>query len=150
MDAINQAGGLKKEANTTFLNLSLLLRDQMVIIVYSNQEIKDYSKIKEQENIQSSICNQEIKNDACIVNNKDISLIENITEENQSLASEKININTASVELLMTLSKIGESKALAIVEYRNKNGKFKTIDDIKNVRGIGDSIFEAIKAYITI
>ena len=50
----------------------------------------------------------------------------------------------------MLLSKIGESKALAIINYRKENGLFKTIEDIKNVSGIGDKIFEEIKAYITI
>ena len=63
---------------------------------------------------------------------------------------EKININKASISELMTLSKIGESKAKAIIEYREQNGLFKTIEDIKNVSGIGDKIFDEIKAHITI
>ena len=50
----------------------------------------------------------------------------------------------------MTLNSIGESKATAIIEYRNTNGSFKTIDDIKNVSGIGDALFEKIKSNITI
>ena len=50
----------------------------------------------------------------------------------------------------MTLSKIGESKANSIIEYRESNGDFKTIEDIKNVSGIGDSLFESIKDYITV
>ena len=50
----------------------------------------------------------------------------------------------------MTLSKIGESKAESIIEYRTKNGGFKSIEEIKNVNGIGDSLFETIKDYITI
>ena len=50
----------------------------------------------------------------------------------------------------MTLKNVGESKALAIIEYRNKNGLFKTIDDLKNVSGIGDKLFESLKENITV
>ena len=61
-----------------------------------------------------------------------------------------ISINTASVEELQKLSGVGESKAQAIVEYREQNGNFNSIDDIKNVSGIGDALFEKIKDYITV
>ena len=57
----------------------------------------------------------------------------------------KVNINTAKAEALTTLKGIGESKALAIMAYRESNGPFKTIYDIKNVSGIGDATFEKIK-----
>ena len=50
----------------------------------------------------------------------------------------------------MTLSGVGESKALSIIEYRNNVGGFKSIEEIKNVRGIGDAAFEKIKNNITI
>ena len=60
-----------------------------------------------------------------------------------------ININTATAEELDRLPGIGAKKSEAIVEYRNNNGNFKTIDDIKNVPGIGDGIFEQIKDFIT-
>ena len=50
----------------------------------------------------------------------------------------------------MTLSSIGEAKAEKIIEYRNLNGSFKTIEDIKNVSGIGDKLYDTIKAYITV
>jgi len=61
-----------------------------------------------------------------------------------------ININTADQATLATLPGIGEARAKAIIEYRQKNGSFKTIDDIKNVSGVGDKIFEDIKAKITV
>ena len=50
----------------------------------------------------------------------------------------------------MTLSGIGQSKALKIIEYRNTHGPFKTISEIKNVSGIGDAVYAKIKAYITV
>ncbi|HTP06650.1 MAG TPA: helix-hairpin-helix domain-containing protein [Anaerolineae bacterium] len=63
---------------------------------------------------------------------------------------EKININTASAEELDKLPGIGPSLAKAIVDYRTKNGPFKTIDGIKEVPRIGDSLFEKIKDQITV
>ena len=50
----------------------------------------------------------------------------------------------------MTLNGIGESKADAIINYRNENGLFKTIEDLKNVSGVGNSVFEKIKNNITL
>lgn len=61
-----------------------------------------------------------------------------------------VNINTASKEELMSLNYIGEAKAKAIIEYRENNGLFKKLDDLKNVKGIGNALFEKIKNYITI
>lgn len=65
-------------------------------------------------------------------------------------AEDKININTADAQTLTQLSGIGEAKAAAIVKYREEKGKFKTIEDIKKVTGIGDGLFEKIKDQITI
>lgn len=61
-----------------------------------------------------------------------------------------MNINESSIEELTTISGIGESKAKAIIEYRTANGPFKSVEDIKNVSGIGDKLYDKIKAYITI
>lgn len=69
---------------------------------------------------------------------------ENVQEE------APVNINTAGAEELMTLSGIGESRAEAILLYREENGAFSSIDDIKNVSGIGEGIFERIKNMITV
>ena len=64
--------------------------------------------------------------------------------------SNKVNINTASKEELMTLSGIGESKATQILSYRESNGKFEKIEDIMNISGIKDGIFSKIRDYITV
>lgn len=150
IDVFEQAGGLLENANTSLLNLSMLVKDQMVIVVYSNQEINSLEETIKKEKKQETLCKS---NDACTTTSKSVvvpKLEQKTTDNNVDVASEKININTASKELLMTLSKIGESKANSIIEYREKNGEFKTIEDIKNVSGIGDSLFESIKDYITI
>lgn len=60
----------------------------------------------------------------------------------------KVSINSASLSELMTIKGIGEVKANSIIEYRNNNGPFNSIEDIKNVNGIGSSTFEKIKDYI--
>lgn len=61
-----------------------------------------------------------------------------------------VNINTADVQLLTTLPGIGENKAKQIVAYRDSNGAFSSIEDIKNVSGIGDGIFNQINSLIKI
>ena len=61
-----------------------------------------------------------------------------------------VNINTASKEKLITLSGIGESTAEKIINYREENGYFNTIDDLMNVPGIGESKFSALKDDITV
>ena len=71
---------------------------------------------------------------------------ESINNDNSTL----ININTATVEQLCTLPGIGTSKANNIINYRNSNGYFITIDDIKKVSGIGEELFNKIKAYICV
>ncbi len=63
---------------------------------------------------------------------------------------DKVNINTADIETLCTLKSIGESRALEIVSYRIANGPFEDISDIKNVKGIGESVFDKIKDSICV
>jgi competence protein ComEA len=59
-----------------------------------------------------------------------------------------ININTADVKALETLPGIGAAKAQAIVDYRTAHGNFKSIDELKNVKGIGDKVLEQIRELI--
>lgn len=156
VDVINKAGGLKKDANTSLLNLSMEVRDAMVIIVYSNSELNNYQALQEKNKTTEEICNENIQNDACICNTEsdDTSKINETSSKDEATSSNevssKININKASLEELMTLNNIGESKAKAIIEYRTTVGLFKTIEEIKNVSGIGDTIFESLKDFITI
>lgn len=69
---------------------------------------------------------------------------------NKNISPEKININTANLEELQKLPGIGPSKAQAIIDYREKVGKFKSIEEIKNVKGIGEKTYEKLKELITI
>lgn len=65
-------------------------------------------------------------------------------------AMETVNINTAPVEQLMQLDRVGAKYAERIVEYREKNGPFETPEDIMNVKGIGKKIWEANKERIVV
>ena len=65
-------------------------------------------------------------------------------------ASSKVNINKANAEELQKINGIGESLANKIISYRNENGKFSSIEDLKNVSGIGDKKYESIKEYIAV
>ena len=167
-DLIEVSGGLLENANTNYLNLSKKLKDEMIIIVYSNDEINSFKENKNSnyENIKIECNCPDTINNACM-DIGDISHEDNITYENNSEnknsnsenknldsnisdIDSKISINEASIEELTKVSGIGSSKAKSIIEYRKQNGNFKTIEDIMNVSGIGKSLFEKIKDYITV
>lgn len=145
IDVIAQAGGLTENADTSVINLSKKLSDEMVIIVYSKFQVQDFKKTKEIEVQVTEKCIQKdeesLKNDACVTS-------DSVREEVK--ANGKISLNKATKEELMTLTGIGEAKAKDIINYRDKNGGFKTIEDLKKVNGIGDSIFAKIKENITV
>lgn len=120
-DAINLAGGITDVADISKINLAYTLEDgQKLYVPNINDEIEEYLSTENEDGI----------------------------IENQGNNAGKVNINKATVEELTKLPGVGESLARRIVEYRNENGKFKTIDDLKNVSGIGDKKFESLKEYI--
>src|SRR5438128_8804556 len=67
-----------------------------------------------------------------------------------SFALAAVNVNTATKEQLDALPGIGPVKAQAIIDYRTKNGNFKSIDDLKKVPGIGDATFDKIKGDVSL
>lgn len=142
IDVINKAGGLKDNANTTPINLSLKIKDEMVIIIYTNEEVENFVKTKEKEARMIKECNEfnNLRNDACI----------NTKPNKETKVEGKININTATKEELNTLPGIGSSKAKSIIDYREKVNGFKEIDELKKVEGIGEELFAKIKENIII
>ncbi len=140
IDAINKSGGLLENADTSVINLSKNLFDEMVIVVYTVDEVNEMKGKNILIQYVEKECNcPTLSNDACLSN-------DSVKESDSS----KISINNASVEELTKLSGIGESKAKSIVEYRNEHGLFSSIDEILNVSGIGEALFEKIKDNITI
>lgn len=144
-DVVTIAGGITENGDTTCINLSKKITDEMVIYIYTKQEVDEM--YNEEEKI-DTICNN-IVNDAYV----DYTNPENSNNEltnNEVPVFNKVNINTANLELLITLPNIGESKAHAILSMREEKGKFNSIDEIKEVSGIGESTFEKIKDLITV
>ena len=142
IDMIKAAGDLRDDADTSIINLSKEVKDGMYIIVYTKDEIKAFKdKIIPSKKIIKEIENRIIcpntDNDACITSNDKVDLNEGL-----------ININEASEEELSSLTGIGSNKAKKIIEYRETN-PFEKNEDIKNVDGIGDSLYEKIKDNIT-
>ncbi len=71
----------------------------------------------------------------------EITTVKAFTEQTQITATEKVNINTATLQELCTLEKIGEVKAAAIIEYREANGNFRSAEEIMQVSGISETIY---------
>ncbi len=154
-DLIKLAGGLSKNAYTNNINLSKKLKEEEVIYIYSKNEYKKKNTIVkniyvdkpcECSTYEISNCKDNYQSEI-ISSDKDTSYSVN---ENNEISNGLININNASKEELLSLSGIGESKANAIIKYREDNGYFKSIDEIMNVSGIGNALFEQIKDKITI
>lgn len=146
IDVLKKAGGLLENADTSVNNLSKYVMDEMVIVIYTKEEVAKFSEIKELESQKLEECknyNEAVINNSCIE-------VENTTDTTYDEIDKKISLNTASLELLMTLPGIGEAKARSIITYREKEGKFSKIEDIMDISGIGESIFEKIKDYITV
>ena len=144
IDVIEEAGGLRDDADTSIINLSKQVEDEMYIIIYTKDEIMSYKERiipskKIVTEIEEKIICPDTDNDACIGKNDG---------KNSSLNS-KVNINTASKEELMLIPGIGESKANSIIEYR-ENNNFTDISEIMNVSGVGESIYDKIKDYIEV
>lgn len=120
--AVDAAGGFADNAGEEYLNLAETLQDGKKIYIPTIQEAEEEKRSKDSE-------------------------ISVLTGE---VSDAKVNINTASAELLCTLPGIGSSKAESIITYREVYGEFKTTEDIMNVEGIKDGLFRKIKDKITV
>ena len=120
-DAIEKAGGQTEQASLKNVNLAYQLEDGQKIYI---PNVND--------------------NETEIIDDGASGVVDDTT--NQTV----VNINKADETELQSLNGIGESLATSIVQYRKENGKFETIEDLKNVPGIGDSKFENIKEYIKV
>lgn len=122
-DVIDLSGGLTKEAAGDYINQAEPLTDGQRVYVPTMEEAKTLDAAQLVDGEQGT----------------------SIVKE----ASGLVNINTATVEELMTLPGIGQSKADSIIKYRTANGGFNNIEDIKNITGIKEGVFSRISPYIT-
>jgi competence protein ComEA len=119
---IEKAGGLREDANVDIINRAEEVYDGQKIIIYSvnDQFSEDYNPATSSGNSSSSS------------------------------SSNKININKANSSELQKIPGIGPKAAEKIIEYRENNGRFFTIEDLKNISGIGEKTFEKMKSHITV
>lgn len=125
IDLISAAGSFTEKADTDKVNFAQIIEDQMVIYV---PEIGEEDK-GDLENIQVGTSGDAIT---------------------KGTSGGLVNLNTATQEDLQTLTGIGPSKANAILEYRETAGKFKEVDELKQVTGIGDKTFERLRDSISV
>lgn len=143
-DLINKAGGLSSNADISVINLARNLSNEDVVIIYSNAEIAEMKEGSTSVKYIDKECVCPVIDNSALFD-KVITNAEGII-----IDTGKVSLNSATIEELMTLPGIGESKANLIIEYRNNNKGFKEIEEIKNVKGIGSSIYEKIKDYLTL
>ncbi len=179
-DLIDAAGGFSKKAYYDNINLSMKLKDEMVVVVYDKDNIKKKaSSVDKPNNVnKSSSTNKNtsfsnktneknivpeynidnsLKNNESVIEKSESKVVDEIKSNDNNSADNKntlvnnlVNINTAGIKELSTLTGIGEAKAQKIIDYREANGGFKSIDEIMKVKGIGKATYEKFKANITI
>ncbi|MBQ3021237.1 MAG: helix-hairpin-helix domain-containing protein [Bacilli bacterium] len=189
-NVINDAGGLKKNSDTDYINLSKKVTDEMVIYIHSNKEINNIKKLSSctctpiykyiecEKNEETTPTTSEITTNIPVTSLttkvpsitisqtttqltkpiikettnttiKTTITTNPITTKTTSKVLKLININTCTLEELINLNGLGQTKAESIIEYRN-NKLFDNIEEILNVKGIGKSTFEKIKDYIKV
>ncbi|HCN74877.1 MAG TPA: competence protein ComEA [Lactococcus sp.] len=122
-DVIKLAGGLQDQADTNAINLAQKLADEMVIYVASVGEVMP---------------------------NQSATAREEVTQSASPNDTDKVNLNTADVAQLQKLSGVGMKKAQDIIDYREQNGNFKTIEELVNVSGFGAKSIDKLKESITV
>lgn len=132
-ELITAAGGLKTNAQIKNVNRALILNDQDKIrIPYKGEKITKKAIV------------ESYSSDSVEPNSAEVASDTSVAENN------KVNINTADAAQLQKLNGIGEKKAQQIISYRQKNGQFKAVDELKQVSGIGDKTFAGLKDQLEI
>ncbi|CEK37059.1 helix-hairpin-helix domain-containing protein [Paraclostridium sordellii] len=131
MDGVKKCGGVTDEADMNRINLAMKISDEGHYIIPKIGEEIENVKDKGKETV-----------------NQTQNLNDNKSEQNKE--NNKININNASLIELDSLPGVGEVTAQKIIDYREENTKFKSIEEIKNVKGIGENKFNNLKDYISI
>lgn len=126
--ALAAAGGLTEDADERYLNQAGLLEDGQQVLVYTREEIAAGVAEGNQNQNQG----------------------QNSRGGSENGGSGKVNLNTADKDQLLTLPGIGDTRAEAILAYRDANGNFASIEEIMNVEGIKEKMYEKLKDYIEV
>jgi len=137
-DAIEAAGGLTSIANLDEVNLAYKIIDGVKISIPKKAEVKSVK--------QSTVVNKTKK----VVSNTTAGITKSEEVASSSGGSGKVNLNTASISQLDTLTGIGPATAQKIIDYRAQKGGFNSLDELKSVNGIGEAKFNKIKDSIEI
>lgn len=121
-DVVKLAGGFTEDADKKSVNLAEKVTDEAVIYV-----------ARVGENVAPATANSQVNGSA-----------------QQEESSDKINLNTATLAELQTISGIGAKRAQDIIDYRDANGGFSSVDDLANVSGIGEKTLEKLKSEVTV
>lgn len=132
-DAVEAAGGFTKKASRDYWNLAEPLTDGQMISFPTKEEADERMKYDTDGNVSDSHSSDEASSDGRMTD-----------------AAGRININTADVSKLQELSGIGQTRAEAIVAYRMEHGAFARVEDIMNVSGIKNALFEKMRDDITV
>lgn len=125
-DAIKAAGGLTAQADKKSINLAQKISDEEVIYVANQGE------------------------DISVISTPSPSSATTDASGSKEETTEKINLNTATLADLQTISGIGQKRAQDIIDYRDNNGGFKSVDDLTNVSGIGEKTLEKLKSEVSV
>ena len=142
--AIEKAGGYLPGAAASYLNRARSLYDGQQINVPTQEEVDSQTiPLTQDETAQDGVVQEGTAQTGTAADNT-------ADGTGTTQAGQRINLNTADVSQLSTLTGVGESKALAIIAYREENGPFTSIEDIMNVPGIKEGTYEKIKDKIAI
>ena len=122
VEVVERAGGFTKKADVTSVNQAQTIEDGTKLVIQSKEERKQKKADKKKSGADTSDSDEE----------------------------GKINLNTATKEQLMTLSGIGEARALEILSYREKNGNFSKPEELMNISGIKEGIYNKLKDFISV
>ena len=151
VDAINAAGGTTAKANVSKVNLVYVLDDGMKVNIPNGNDLKNnsdfqYITMNSGDGVNDDYSDRDYSSGTSSTAGTGTAIDNSESNKRYDI----VNINTATQTELETLPGIGPSLALKIIKFRKENGSFSSIEQIKDVSGIGESKFENLKNYITI
>lgn len=127
-----------KRQSIIIIGISLILIG-LILLYFSISQPKVYIETDYSQSVDNTTVLNSVSDNANVY-----------SDHNELIMHYPLNLNTCTAEELMTIDGIGESKASAIIEYREYIGGYESIDEIKNIKGIGESLFEKLSPYLCV